>query len=101
MKWTAADKRRRWFGTCYLLLAIGLLIWGQTLLKPHLHGLLFIVYWLACFAFTLLAMLTAMLDMWVVRLRQKRSEREAAQETLHKPLSDDPTDGQSEQQAKD
>jgi hypothetical protein len=82
MKWTPADKRRRWFGLFYLLMAIGMLVWGQTILKPHLKGFTFIFYWLACFAMTLLAMITAMLDVWVIRLRQRHSENEAAKKVL-------------------
>lgn len=83
MKWTPADKRRRWFGLFFLLLAIGMLVWGQTILKPHLQGWIYLLYWLTCFGLTLLAMLTAMLDMWIVKLRQRRSEHEAARETLN------------------
>tara|TARA_A100001037_G_scaffold250049_1_gene232961 strand:+ start:191 stop:493 length:303 start_codon:yes stop_codon:yes gene_type:complete len=82
MKWTPVDKRRRWFGLLYLILAIGMLVWGQTLLKPHLRGLSYLVYWLVCFGLTTLALLTAVLDLWVVRLRQRRSEKEAVKQAL-------------------
>lgn len=85
MKWTPADKRRRWFGLFYLLTAIGMLIWGQTVLQPHLNGLTYVIYWLTCFVMTLLAMLTAMLDIWVIRLRQRKSENEAAKQVLGRP----------------
>ncbi len=86
MKWTAADKRRRWFGLFYLISALGMFIWGQTILEPHLTGLLYIIYWLIVFGLTILAMLTAALDIWIVRIRQRRSEREAAQETFKSSL---------------
>jgi len=82
MKWTPADKRRRWFGLFYLLTAIGMLVWGQTILKPHLTGFTFIFYWLSCFGMTLLAMIVAMLDIWVIRLRQRHTENEAAKKVL-------------------
>lgn len=82
MKWTGADKRRRWFGMLYLLLAIGMFIWGQTIFRPHLSGLAYVCYWLVVFGFTLLAMITALLDMWVIRLRQRRSERDAAKKVF-------------------
>ena len=71
-----ADARRRWFGLFFLFIALGLLIWGQTILKPHLSGLGFVLYWLVCFAFTILAMLTALLDFWVIRIRARREQRE-------------------------
>lgn len=86
MKWTAADKRRRWFGLFYLITALGMFIWGQTILEPHLTGLLYILYWLIVFALTLLAMITAALDIWIVRIRQRRSEHEAARETFNAPV---------------
>ncbi len=82
MKWTNADRRRRWFGLFYLIVAIGMVIWGQTLLSAHLNGLTYLIYWITCFVFTLLAMLTAALDLWVIRLRQRRSENDAAREAL-------------------
>lgn len=67
-----ADSRRRWFGLFYLLVAGGLLVWGQTILEPHLgKGLGFILYWLTCFLFTALAILTALLDLWIVRTRAR------------------------------
>ena len=86
MKWTAADKRRRWFGLFYLITALGMFIWGQTILEPHLRGFLYIIYWLLVFSLTILAMLTAALDIWIVRLRQRRSENDAARETFKPPV---------------
>jgi hypothetical protein len=56
----------------YLLIAGGLLIWGQTILEPRLgKGLGFILYWFVCFLFTALAILTALLDLWIVRTRAR------------------------------
>jgi hypothetical protein len=67
---------RRWFGLLFLALSFGMLIWGQTVLKSHLTGASYIQYWAVCFLFTALAMLTALVDMWLVR-RQSRRERRA------------------------
>jgi hypothetical protein len=86
------DARRRWFGLFFLFIALGMLIWGQTILKPHLKGLGFIFYWLLCFAFTLLAMLTALLDFWIVRHRS----REAQRDLLDRALGDAENDGRKE-----
>ncbi len=82
MMLTAADARRRWFGALFLALAAGLLIWGQTLLKPHLQGMLFVVYWLACFGFTGLAMLVALLDIRAVRHRVREQQRTMVERAL-------------------
>jgi hypothetical protein len=71
---TSQQARRRWFGAFYLALAAMLLIWGQTLLQPHLRGWVFLCYWLACFVFTVLAMVVAWLDLRAVQhhLRQQQ-----------------------------
>ena|SRR5688572_10359441 len=76
------DARRRWFGLFFLFVALGLLIWGQTILKPHLSGLAFIFYWLLCFCFTILAMLTALLDCWIVRRRTREAQRDMLKKAL-------------------
>ena len=74
-----ADVRRRWFGVFFLLIAAGMLIWGQTILKPYLQGIGFVLYWLACMAFTGLALLTALLDIWAVRRRTREQQRDLLQ----------------------
>src|SRR5437867_3390401 len=71
-----ADARRRWFGVFFLIIATGMLIWGQTFLKPYLEGLEFVIYWLACMGFTALAMGTALLDIWAVRRRTRDQQRD-------------------------
>jgi hypothetical protein len=74
-----ADIRRRWFGVFFLLIAAGMLIWGQTILKPYLEGIGFVVYWLSCMAFTGLALVTALLDIWAVRRRTREQQRDLLQ----------------------
>jgi hypothetical protein len=71
-----ADARRRWFGLFFLLIAAGMLIWGLTVLSGRLEGLTFIVYWLVCFALTGLALLTALLDLMIIRHRQREEQRD-------------------------
>ena len=79
-----AEARRRWFGMFFLLIALGLLVWGQTVLQPHLRGMGFILYWVACFVFTGLAMLTALLDMRAVRRRIRDQQRDLVQRTIRR-----------------
>ena len=76
---TQADFRRRWFGVFFLLIAAGMLIWGQTILKPYLEGIGFMLYWLGCLAFTGLALITALLDIWAVRRRTREQQRDLLQ----------------------
>ncbi len=76
MQANPADARRRWFGVFFLIIAAGMLIWGQTILKPRLEGVGFVIYWLVCMGFTALAMLTALLDIWAVRRRTRDQHRD-------------------------
>jgi len=84
-----ADARRRWFGVFYLILAGGMLIWGQTLLKPHLTDFVFVVYWLICLFFTALAILTALLDIRALRRRTRDQQRELFRHTMDGIESDE------------
>jgi membrane protein implicated in regulation of membrane protease activity len=83
-----ADARRRWFGVLFLIISGGMLIWGQTLLKPHLTDIAFVVYWLVCLFFTALAMVTALLDVRAVRRRTRDQQRELFRHTLNDIQSD-------------
>ena len=80
----SADALRRWLGLFCLAVAAGLLIWGQTILKPLLDGLAFVLYWGICFLFTFAAIVIAMLDMRTVRQRTRREQAELIQKTLEK-----------------
>lgn len=85
---TPADDRRRWWGSFFLGGAASLLICGQTVLKPYLEDVGYLLYWLACIAFTWLAIFTALLDFLAVR-RQSRQERK---ELLQRALEEINTD---------
>jgi hypothetical protein len=67
----ARDRRRRWFGLLFLTMAGGMLIWGLTLLEPHLRGWSFVIYWLLCLGFTLAAMVIAWVDWRAIRRWQR------------------------------
>ena len=84
-----ADVRRRWFGMFFLLIAAGMLIWGQTILKPHLEGIGFVLYWLACMAFTGLALVTALLDIWADRRRTREQQRDLLQRIFEETESNE------------
>ncbi|MBI3882256.1 MAG: hypothetical protein HY301_19635 [Verrucomicrobia bacterium] len=80
----SSDAKRRWLGVMFLAIATGLLIWGQTVFQPWLHGLAFIAYYGICFFFTLLAIGTALADIWILRRRTRRERRELIERTLGK-----------------
>ena len=78
----SAEALRRWLGLFCLAMAAGMLIWGQTILKPHLDGVPFIIYWTFCFLFTIAAVVIALLDVRAVRLRIKEERAELVARTL-------------------
>ena len=77
-----AQAWRRWFGLVFLGIAFAMLVWGQTVLQPKPDGVAFILYWLGCFVFTVLAMMTALLDIWLIRRKQRRDRRELVRRTF-------------------
>jgi hypothetical protein len=70
----SVDALRRWLGMFCLAVASGMLIWGRTILEPHLQGLGFLIYWIVCFFFTIASIVIALLDVHVM-LRNIRKER--------------------------
>ena len=78
----SADAMRRWLGSFCLVVAAGMLIGGQTVLKARLDGLMFLFYWLACFGFTMAAIFIALLDVRAVRRRNRDEQRELIHRTL-------------------
>ena len=78
----SADALRRWCGLLFLLLAFGLLIWGQTVLRDSLHGVAFFIYWFFCFLFTFAAIITALLDVRATRKRARKEQEELVARTL-------------------
>lgn len=76
------QRRRRWFGVLFLIIAGAMLIWGLTFLKPLLAGIGFVVYWLVCFVMTLAAFVVGYADLRAVRREQRRQLEELMKATL-------------------
>jgi len=83
------NSRRRWFGSLFLLLALGMVVWGQTWLKPQLQGLAFVFYWLTCLIWTLLALFTALVDASATRRQLRQKQADLLREALGDRLSRD------------
>ena len=60
-----------------------MLVWGQTVLKPHLDGTPYLFYWLFCFVFTFAAIFTALIDMRATRRRTQAEQQELLDKTLN------------------
>lgn len=87
------DARRRWFGLLFLILAVVMLLWGQTWLKPHLQGSGYVCYWLVCMILTWLAVAIAWLDLRAIRRRQRDQQKALINRALES-LEDTSTPGQ-------
>lgn len=90
-----ADALVRWWGMFCLLVAGGMLIWGLTVLRPHLRGWGFVAYWFVCFGFTVGAMGFALLDLWVIRLRTREEHRRLVQRTLEDVETEGPAEAET------
>lgn len=76
------SKTRRWLGAVFLLLAIAMLVADEYLLKDRLTGLAFLAYWLACFLFTMLAIVAAYFDFRALRRSTRDEQRVLFENTL-------------------
>ena len=74
--------RRRWFGSVCLLTAIAMLVADEYFFKGQLSGVVFVVYWLICFALTLLAICAAWLDVRALRRATRDEQRVLFENTL-------------------
>jgi hypothetical protein len=81
---TSLDARRRWFGAFFLILSLGMLVWGVTFLSEYLvhRPALFIAYWAACAFFTGLALINALLDMIIMRKRTRDEQISLAEKSF-------------------
>ena len=74
--------RRRIIGALFLLVALAMLLAGETVLKNHLRDFWFLAYWLLCFLCTALAILVAYLDARALQHRTRREARDLLETTL-------------------
>ena len=74
--------RSRWTGGIIVIIAVVMLLVGQTVLKPYLRGLIYVGYWLVCIVFTFLALIFAFLDLRRVRDQTRDQQRELIERTL-------------------
>jgi hypothetical protein len=72
-------KTRRRMMFALLLIALALLVAGSTILQPalspHEHPVGFILFWIVCGWFAFTAMLLAIFDLLVVKLKARKAAR--------------------------
>jgi hypothetical protein len=74
--------RRRWFGVIVLAAALLMLIFGETVFKGKMGDVAFVVYWLACFVLTTLAIVVAFRDVKAVQNQVRSEQRSLLESTL-------------------
>lgn len=77
-----ATARRRWLGILVLVLALAMLIAGETVLQGRLHDWGFLGYWLVCLLLTSGAIIIAFVDARALRRQTRDEARDLLQSTL-------------------
>ena len=80
--------KRRALGILFLVLALGMLLAGETVLQGRLSSSLFVLYWLACFVFTMLAMIVALRDLRALQSKARKEQRGLLDDTIEKIVTD-------------
>jgi len=70
-------------GLVFLMIAVLMLILGETLLRSSLTKVPFVLYWMVCFVFTALAIVFAFLDVAGVQRQAREQQRELLEKTIH------------------
>ena len=66
----------------FLIVAVAMLILGETLLRSSLTKVSFILYWMGCFIVTGLAIIFAFLDVAGVQKQAREQQRELLEKTI-------------------
>jgi hypothetical protein len=77
---SAFPHRKR--GLVFLIIAVIMLILGETVLRSSLARMPFVLYWTACFVVTALAIVFAFLDVAGVQRQAREQQRELLEKTI-------------------
>lgn len=69
-------------GMIFLIIAVVMLILGETVLRNALTKIPFLIYWLGCFVCTGLAILFAFRDVFGVQRQARIEQRELLEKTI-------------------
>jgi hypothetical protein len=79
---TSADIVRRWVVGIFLLIAVAMVVCGETVLKSRLRQETFLYYWMVCIFFTGLTFIAALVDLWIIRRRARRERLDLLKKTF-------------------
>ncbi len=74
--------RHRKRGLIFLIISVVMLILGETVLRPVLGKMPFLLYWMICFVFTGMAIVFAFLDVAGVQRQAREQQRELLDKTI-------------------
>ena len=74
---------RRKRGLIFLIIAVVMLILGETVLRSSLQNVPFLIYWMVCFVFTGLAIVFSFLDVAGVQRKAREQQRELLEKTIN------------------
>ena len=69
-------------GMIFLIIAVVMVILGETLLRNALGKVPFLFYWMGCFVFTGLAILFSLRDVFGVQRQAREQQRELLEKTI-------------------
>jgi hypothetical protein len=72
----------RWVGAFALTGAVLMLVAGETVLKERLRPTPFLLFWIACFGLTVIALGAAFLDMRSLKAQTRKARRQLLDSTL-------------------
>ena len=67
----------------FLIIAVVMLILGETVLRTSLARIPFLIYWMGCFVCTGLAILFAFRDVFGVQRQARMEQRELLEKTIN------------------
>lgn len=91
-----SKSRRRKVGTVCIVIAILMLIAGETVLKSRLSGVPMLCYWLGCFVFTSIAAGAAVIDAARVGIESRDAQKSLIEDTL-KEIENEKQSGKPQQ----
>jgi hypothetical protein len=73
---------RHWISGSAILIAVAMVILGQTVLAGRLRDFHYVLYWSACMLVTLMAAIAALFEMMAIRKQSRREHIQLVEQTF-------------------